>query len=55
MNVKAKISAGLVAKNRQKLLVELEQLGLTEEEYHVEKRKQRTKYERERRKSAKER
>ena len=45
----------MFARNRKKLLANLEQLGLTEEEHHAEKRKQRSKYERERRKRIKER
>ena len=45
----------MFARNRKKLLANLEQLGITEEEYYAEKKKQRSKYERERRKRIKER
>ena len=54
-NLKAKISASLRARNRKKVVSELDQLGITEEEYYEKKRKLKAKYDRERRKSMKER
>jgi hypothetical protein len=47
--VKARIAAGVRAKNRERFLEKLQDMGLTEEEYEEKKRKERTAKEAERR------
>ena len=47
--VKARIAAGVRAKNRERLLKKLEDMGMTEEEYEAEKKDQRRKKEADRR------